>query len=234
MNSANILGIIPARGGSKEIPKKNLYPLLGKPLISYTIEAAKRANLLTKYIVSTDSEEIAKVARTYGAEVPFIRPKELAEDTALAVDVVKHAIAKMESIDKISYSHIVLLQPTTPLRSASDINAAIDKLIATGCDTVISVIDVGACHPARMYKISNDRLAAIMDEGVKMRPRQELSPVYIRSGDIYACKRDVLFKKNSLIGDDSRPLIIPTERSVNIDSFGDLVLAEHYLKNHRL
>lgn len=231
MTRPNILGIIPARGGSKSIPKKNLYPLNGKPLISYTIEAAKKAKLLTRFIVSTDCEEIARVAKRYGAEVPYIRPKELATDTALSVDVVKHAVIELENQGHIRYDYIVLLQPTTPLRLPEYIDGAITKLIETGCDTVITMVDVGANHPARMYRIKDDRLVTIMDEGVSMRPRQELPPVYIRSGDVYACKRNILFEKGSLIGDDCRAIVISPERAVNIDSMQDMVLAEYYLKN---
>lgn len=231
MTKPNILGIIPARGGSKGIPKKNLYLLNGKPLINFTIEAAKKASLLTKFIVSTDSEEIAGVAKQYGADVPFIRPEELATDTVLSVDVVKHAVAEMENQGNVRYDYLVLLQPTTPLRPPGCIDEAINKLIKTGCDTVITMVDVGANHPARMYRIENDRLVSIMDEGVSMRPRQELPPIYIRSGDVYACKRNIPFEKGSLIGNDCRAVIIPPERAINIDSMRDLILAEYYLKN---
>lgn len=230
MYKTNILGVIPARGGSKGIPHKNLYPLNGKPLIAYTIEAASKAKLITKFIVSTDSEEIAEVAIKYGVEVPFIRPAELATDNALAIDVMKHAILEMEKLDGVSYDYFVMLQPTTPLRMSEDIDRVVDKLLNTGCDTVITMVDVGANHPARMYRIVNDRLEGIMNEGIALRPRQELPPVYIRSGDVYACKRSVIFEKNSLIGDDCRPVIIPQERAINIDSIRDIILAEYFLK----
>jgi len=226
-----VLGVIPARGGSKGIPDKNLYPLKGKPLIQYSIEEAQKAKSLTKLIVSTDSEKIAKVARSCGAEVPFMRPAELATDTALAVDVMKHALQTMEKLDKVRYDYLVMLQPTTPFRLAKDIDEAIKKLIETGCNTVVSVVDVGAYHPARMYQIKKDLLERIMEEGVPMRPRQELPPVYIRSGDVYACQREVLFKKNSLMGDDCRPIIIPMMRAINIDGHNELILAEHYLQS---
>ena len=226
----NILGVIPARGGSKGIPRKNLYHLNGKPLIAYTIEAALKAKSLTKFIVSTDSEEIAMVSKGYGAPIPFMRPSELASDTSLSVDVMKHATLEMEKADGVVYDYLVLLQPTTPLRLPEDIDSAVEKLIATGCDTVITIVDVGATHPDRMYRIKDDRLVGIMEEGVAMRPRQQLPPVYIRSGDVYACKREVVFGKNSMLGDDCRPVVIPPERAVNIDCMEDLVLAEYYLK----
>ena len=225
-----ILGVIPARGGSKGIPRKNLYPLDGKPLIAYTIDAALESKLLTTIVVSTDSAEIAAVARRFKCDPPFVRPAELATDTALSVDVMKHALLQLEASKGLEFDYLVLLQPTTPLRQAADIDGSIRKLISTGCDSVITMVDVGANHPARMYKIREDRLVSIMDEGVTMRPRQELPPVYIRSGDVYACKRNVLFEKNSMIGDDCRPIVIPRGRAVNIDSIEDLTLAKYYLR----
>lgn len=230
----NVLGVIPARSGSKGIAGKNFYPLNGKPLISYTIRSAQKAKLLTKFIVSTDSEKIAEVARRYGASVPFLRPKKLATDRALAVDVMKHALLEMERIDGKIYSYLVMLQPTTPLRLPAYIDDTIRKLTITDCDSVFTVTEVGANHPARMYRIERDRLINIMNEGIAMRPRQELPNIYIRSGDVYACKREIIFKKNSLIGDDCRPIIIPPDCAVNIDSTKDLILAEYYLSQKRI
>ena len=135
----NVLGVIPARSGSKGIPRKNLYTLCGKPLIAYTIKAAIKANALTQFIVSTDSEEIAETAKEYGANVPFRRPSELATDSSLAADVMKHAIIEMEKLDGIIYDTLVMLQPTTPLRTPEDINNVVQKLHNTGCDTVITI-----------------------------------------------------------------------------------------------
>lgn len=226
----HILGIIPARGGSKGIPHKNIYPLCGKPLIAYTIESARRSVRLTKLIVSTDDADIAEIARRYGASVPFLRPAELATDTALAIDVVRHALEFQEKHDGVHYDLVVMLQPTSPLKTAQDIDSVIDKLIESGCDSVVSMVDVGANHPARMYRINNDRLVSLMDERIAMRPRQELEPVYIRNGAVYACRREVIYRWNALIGPDVRPLIMPPNRSVNIDDPSDIVLAEYYLK----
>ena len=233
INNPKILGVIPARGGSKGIPNKNLYNLNGEPLISYTIESAKQSKYLARFIVSTDSEEIAQVAKQYSASVPFIRPAELATDKALSVDVMKHAVLEMEHRDGHKYEFLVMLQPTTPLRPVGLIDKVIEKLIKTGCDTVITMVDVEAYHPARMYRIENDMLINIMDEHIPMRPRQELPSVYIRSGDVYACKRNIIFEKNSFIGDDCRPVIIPSETAINIDAIKDVILAEYYLKKQK-
>lgn len=225
-----ILGVIPARGGSKGIPHKNIYPLCGKPLIAYTIESARRSVRLTKLIVSTDDADIAEIAQRCGAVVPFLRPTELATDAALAIDVVRHALEFQEKRDGVHYDLVVMLQPTTPLKTAEDIDSVIDKLIESGCDSVVTMVDVGANHPARMYRIDDDRLVSVMDEGGTMRPRQELPPIYIRNGAVYACRREVIYRWNALIGPDVRPLIMPPDRSVNIDGPSDIVLAEYYLK----
>jgi CMP-N-acetylneuraminic acid synthetase len=229
-DNEKVLAVIPARGDSKGIPRKNLYPLNGKPLIAYTIEAALKSKLLTRSIISTDSEEIAEVAEKFGGDVPFIRPNVLANDTASSIDVVKHAVKELEKADGVRYNYAVLLQPTTPLRLSEDIDKVVQKLISTQCDTVITMVDVGAFHPARMYRIENDRLVGIMEESIAMRRRQDLPPIYIRSGDVYACKRDIIFNRNSMLGNDCRPLVISPNRAINIDTLRDIVLAEYLLK----
>ena len=223
----NTLGVIPARGGSKSVPRKNIALIHGKPLIAYTIEAAQRSRLLTHFLVSSDDPEIIAVARQYGARVPFIRPAELATDTAPSLPVVQHAVGEMERMHGITYDYIVLLQPTTPLRLPEDIDAALEKLVATGADSVISVCDVGAYHPARMRQIVDDRLVELpIREPKEMARRQDLPPVYIRNGAIYAVKRDVVMLQNTMSGVVCRPYIMPEERSVNVDSMLDLLLAE--------
>jgi len=227
----NTLGVIPARGGSKSVPRKNIALIHGKPLIAYTIEAAQRSRLLTHFLVSSDDPEIIAVARQYGARVPFIRPAELATDTAPSLPVVQHAVGEMERMHGITYDYIVLLQPTTPLRLPEDIDAALEKLVTTGADSVISVCDVGAYHPARMRQIVDDRLVELpIREPKEMARRQDLPPVYIRNGAIYAVKRDVVMLQNTMSGGDCRPYIMPEERSVNVDSKLDLLLAEIMLR----
>jgi N-acylneuraminate cytidylyltransferase len=116
------------------------------------------------------------------------------------------------------------------LRLPEDIDRALQKLISSQCDTVITMVDVGAYHPARMYRIENDRLVGIMEESIAMRRRQDLPPIYIRSGDVYACKRDIIFNRNSMLGNDCRPLVISPNRAINIDTLRDIVLAEYLLK----
>jgi len=223
----NILGIIPARGGSKSVPRKNIALLHGKPMIVYTIETAQKSYRLTDFVVSSEDNEIIEIAKQWGAPVPFVRPAELATDEAPSLLVVQHAVREMESIKGVKYDYVVLLQPTTPLRQAQDIDAAIEKLVATGADSVVSVCEVGAYHPARMRQIVNDRLVELpIREPREMLRRQDLPPVYIRNGAVYAVKRDVVMLQNSMIGEISRPYIMPEERSVNVDSKLDFLLAE--------
>ncbi len=221
------LGVIPARGGSKSIPRKNIAMLGGRPLLAYTIEAAQGSRLLTDYLVSSEDEEILQVARQYGAPTPFVRPAELASDEAPSLPVVQHAVREMERLKGVVYDIVVLLQPTTPFRLPQDIDAAVEKLIATQADSVISVCDVGAYHPARMRWIIDDQLVELpIREERELQRRQDLPPVYIRNGAIYAVRREVVMLQNSMVGKISRPYIMPEERSVNIDSKLDFLLAE--------
>jgi CMP-N-acetylneuraminic acid synthetase len=229
----SVLGVIPARGGSKSVPRKNIALLHGKPLLAYTIQAAQASRHLTHFLVSSDDAEIIEVARKWGAEVPFVRPAELATDQAPTLPVVQHAIREMETLHGLKYAFVVLLQPTTPLRLASDIDAALEKLIATQADSVVSVVDVGAIHPARMRAIVDDQLVDLpwvegspYREKKEMQRRQELPAVYIRNGAIYAVRRDLIMLQNSMIGPVCRPYIMPDERSVNIDSPLDFHMAE--------
>ncbi len=226
-----VLAVIPARGGSKGIPRKNLADLCGKPLIEYSIRAGLDAASITRLLVSTDDHEIADVARALGADVPFMRPAHLATDTAHSLPVVQHAVAAAEEEEGSRYDVIVLLQPTTPLRTAKDIDDGIGLLGSSGADSVVSVVDVGANHPYRMKQIEADgRLVNFVDQGFEdMRPRQELPRVYIRSGDLYISTRRVVMEQNTLVGRNCRAVIVPDDRAVNIDTPLDLMRAEEKL-----
>lgn len=228
---ARILGVVPARGGSKGIPRKNLVSLCGRPLIAYTIEAGLTSKLITRLVVSTEDEEIAGAARELGADVPFRRPEELAADDAKSLPVVQHAVRTVERQEGATYEVVVMLQPTTPLRTAQDIDDGIRLLMETGAESVVSVVDVGANHPFRMKRIDDrGRLVNFVDQGFEdMRPRQELPRVYIRSGDLYITRRAVIMDQDTLVGTDCRPIVIPEERAVNIDTPFDLLRAEQLL-----
>jgi len=225
-----VLGIIPARGGSKSVPRKNIRLVGGRPLIAYAIDAAQKSQLLTHYVVSTDNEEIAAVAQHAGASV-LMRPHELAEDDTPMVPVVKHALMSLSPAEG-HYDFVVVLQPTAPLRTAEDIDAALQILFDTGADSVTSVYQVADHHPARMYRLINGRLIPYEVEPVE-RLRQTLPPVYHRNGAIYACKVSLVLEKNTLIGPDVRPHIMPRERSLNIDDELDLAFADCLLSRTR-
>jgi N-acylneuraminate cytidylyltransferase len=232
--SPKVLGVIPARGGSKSVPRKNVALLHGKPLIAYTIAAAQGSYSLTRTVVSSEDSEVLAVARQYGVDAPFVRPAHLATDEAPTLPVVQHAVSEIEAREGQVYDYIVLLQPTTPLRRSQDIDGAVEKLVATRADSVVSVCDVGAYHPARMRQIIDDRLVDLpIREPKEMLRRQDLPPVYIRNGAIYAVRRDVVMVENSLIGKVSRPYLMPEERSVNIDSRLDFLLAEILLREEQ-
>jgi CMP-N,N'-diacetyllegionaminic acid synthase len=226
-----ILGVIPARGGSKGIPNKNIKDLSGKPLIYYTIIAAQQSTLLSETIVSTDSMLIKEVAETFGANVPFLRPNELSHDTALAIPTIQHAVRTYEGIVGFKYDYVVMLQPTAPLREASDIDNSLKILIDSQNDSIISITDVDNYHPYKMKEIRNDKLCDFIDTGMENPPRQLLPSVYIVNGAIYAVKRDILMNNNSFKGNLCLPFIMTRERSVNIDNYTDFLVAEYYLKN---
>ena len=227
-----ILGITLARGGSKSIPRKNIKSILGKPLIAHTIIEAKKSKFISKYIVSTDDEEIKNICIKYGAEVPFIRPAVFATDEATSSDAIKHAVQYVENKDKIQYDYIIELMCTNPLKTVEDIDACIEKLIVTKADSVIAMHKIDDNHPIRAKKIVNDRIVDFCLTETPETRRQDLKPnAYIRSGSIYALKRDQIIKYNKRYGSkNSRPYILPNIRAVNVDTEIDFILAETLLK----
>jgi CMP-N-acetylneuraminic acid synthetase len=228
MTDPKILAVIPARGGSKGVPRKNIRPVAGKPLIAYTIEAALAVRRrLHRIIVSTDAAEVAEAARRYGAEVPFTRPAELSGDKVPMMPVLQHAVRAIETMDKIRLDWVLLLQPTAPFRTPADIEAAIELAARGGADSVISVVQVFAVHPILMKRIENDRLLPFCLEEKEGTRRQDYQPpAYMRNGAIYLTRRDVLLERNSIWGEVIRPYVMPEERSVSIDNELDMKLAE--------
>lgn len=233
--SAKVLAVIPARGGSKGVHRKNIRMVGGKPLIAYTIEAALAVkDRLHRVIVSTDDTEIASVAAEYGAEVPFMRPDDLGGDKVPMVPVLQHAVREIERMDEIKLDWVLLLQPTCPFRASEDILAAIDLAEAGGCDSVISVVRVLAHHPILMKKIENDRLLPFMIEEKEGTRRQDYTPpAYMRNGSIYLTGRDNLMESNSIWGKVIRPYVMPEDRSVNVDSALDIKLVEFILQEQK-
>lgn len=229
MSISNTVVIIPARGKSKGIPRKNIRNLAGKPLIAHTIEAAKKAKHVNRVIVSTDDEEILRIAGLYGAEVPFIRPKELAGDDTPSLMVIQHAVRYLEDVEGYTVGIVVILQPTSPLRGEGRIDEAVEKLLKTGADSVITVCKVKH-HPFWDFTAKEDRLYPFSEKGITISRRQDLPEIYAVNGAVYAVKRDVLFKQNSVFGKDTRAVVMPYEESVDIDDYFDLFIAEMVLK----
>jgi CMP-N-acetylneuraminic acid synthetase len=223
-----ILAVIPARGGSKGVLRKNVRFICGRPLIFYTIETAlKVQHLLYRVIVSSEDEEIAAIARQYGADVPFLRPPELSGDNVPTLPVLRHAVEFVEKQDGIILDWVLLLQPTDPFRNEEDIKAALDLAQGGGCDSVISVVQVFSVHPILMKRIEDNRLLPYCIEEKEGTRRQDYQPpAYMRNGAIYLTRRKVLMEKNSIWGEVIRPYVMPQERSIGVDSELDLKLVE--------
>lgn len=222
-----ILAVIPARGGSKSVPRKNIALIAGKPLLAYTVEEAQKVSEISDLIVSTDDEEIASVAGSLGVNVPFLRPAELATDHAQAAPVLMHALLEMEAQTATRYDAIMMLQPTTPLRLACHIQTALDMFNRVNCDSVVSVVSVGGNHPFRMKRLIGDQLVNFIDQGFEdMRPRQILPPVYIRNGAIYLSSRHVVANQQRVVGAACLGFEMGEEESINIDDCLDFKMAE--------
>lgn len=229
----NILAVIPARGGSKAVPHKNIKDLDGKPLIAYTIEQALGSSMLTDVVVSTDSEDIREVAMQYGAKAPFIRPEELSTDTALALPTIQHAVKEMEAREEKTYDIVIMLQATSPLRKVEDIEVSLNMLIEEKADAVISVVHVDGWHPMKMKRFSGNMLVDYEKPPIENPPRQILPPVYMMNGAIFATVRDVLMLKNTFQGQKCLGYIMPQERSYDIDNEIDFVIADYILKKNK-
>ena len=230
MKQPTILAVITARGGSKGIPQKNLSTILGKPLIAYTIEAALQARTLTRTIVSTDDKTIAQVSEQYGAEVPFLRPKHLATDTATGIAVLQHAVTYLEEKEGFVTDIVVCLQPTSPLRSAEDIDQAVNLCLKSGADSVVSLCRAKH-HPFWMKKVVEGRVYSLMNEDEQLYARrQALPPVYQLNGALYVTRRRILLEEDRVLGDTTLAYIMPEERSIDIDTQTDLRIAEYILQ----
>jgi len=231
MKQLHVLGLITARGGSKSIPKKNLKEIVGKPLIAYTIEAASQSSLLARTVVSTDSDEIAGIARSLGAEVPFMRPKEISGDTSTSLEAAQHALRELLKKEE-RYDYLMILQPTSPLRTSDDIDACIRIAEESGADSVMSMVELSDFSLRKLKRIENGKIYPLIeDEGTFSGRRQDGEPVYKRNTAIYLTKTS-LIEKGDLFGNDSRAYIMPRERSIDINEPVDFELAEFFLRKN--
>lgn len=225
-----ILGIIPARGGSKSIPKKNIRLLADKPLIAHTIEVAKECKMLNRTLVSTDSIEIADVATKYGCDVPFIRPKDLSSDDTPMVPVLQHAVSFIEEKDNIHVDVVVLLDPTSPFRRVEDIEACIQKIECENADSVVTVCEVEHNPYFVMMELNGEKLVPLIKSDKVITRRQDSPDVYRLNAAVYAIKRDVLMNENKIITDNTMAVIMPQELSAHIDHEIDFEFAEFLIE----
>jgi CMP-N,N'-diacetyllegionaminic acid synthase len=225
------IGLITARGGSKSIPRKNIKLLAGKPLIAWTIEAALQCKGLSRIIVSTDGEEIAEVAREWGAEVPFIRPAEFARDDSSSISAVLHAIHWMEENEEFFPDYVMLLQPTSPFRTAEDIQQCIELARNRRAVAVVSVCEA-VHHPYDCKRILGDEtLADLISTDIVYLRRQDLPPVYALNGAIYLCQRMSLLSNQTFFSEGTIAYVMPKERSLDVDTMWDWHLAELIMKD---
>lgn len=229
INNIKVLALIPARGGSKGIPRKNIRPLLGYPLISYSIDAAKKSVYVDDVIVSTEDDEIASIARAFGAEIPFMRPVELAADDSRTIDCVVHARDMLARVGR-TYGLMVLLQPTSPLRISLDIDQAVESCVAHGGLGVCS-ISVVEENPLLLRTIGEGGVIhPVVNQGSTVR-RQDLPTYYKVNGSIYVNKTSDLSLDTSL-NDNPIGFLMPKSRSIDIDSFEDFKNAESAMRTN--
>ncbi len=227
----SILAVIPARGGSKGLPGKNIRLLAGKPLLAWTIEAARASGVIDEIVVSTDSPEIAAVATACGCAPPFWRPEELAGDTSPTMAALWHALDWYAQQQDRRFDLVLLLQPTSPLRQAADILAALELLRQAGVSSVVSVCPVDH-HPLWSNTLPPDHSLEHFLRPEALRPRQELPPSYRLNGAIYLARTDWLRERGSFLGPGAYALVMPRQRSVDIDDATDFLLAEILLKHN--
>ncbi|MCY9546108.1 cytidylyltransferase domain-containing protein [Lysinibacillus xylanilyticus] len=221
-----VLAIIPARGGSKGVPRKNIKELAGKPLIEWTIEEAKKSKYIDRIIVSSEDKEILQVAQKFGADVPFVRPANLAEDTTAGIEPVLHALEHFSD-----YEYVVMLQPTSPLRLVEDIDGCIEQLLQENAEFCVSVCEVGQ-SPYWMYTLdSSTKMQPLLKQQTLITRRQDLPKVYTLNGAIYLANIDLLKQTRNFITEETIAYVMPVERSYDIDTEEDFKICEYRYTN---
>ena len=226
---ATVLGLVPARAGSKGVPGKNIRPLAGRPLLAYTADAATASGVCDRVVLSTDAAEIADCGRTLGLDVPFLRPAALAQDETPMLAVVEHAL---DELARAGWQPdiVVLLQPTSPLRTPRHIAAAVDLLRRSGADSVVTVVQLSPhLSPDYVMRIDDGRLRPFLAEGAGVVRRQDARAAYVRDGTVYAFLTETVRRSGTIYGDDCRPLLIDPAESLSIDTEADWAAAERAL-----
>ncbi len=225
----SILVVVPARGGSKGVKLKNIRKLDGVPLVARVGDLVSRLGWVDRSVVSTDHEEIAAVALSSGLACPFRRPEEISGDQIGDVDVLLHALFATEEHDDREYDIIVMLQPTSPMRSAEDVETVVDLLISGGYDSVWSVSETDSKgHPLKQLTLCNQKVQFYESDGAKIIARQQLNPVYHRNGVAYAVRREFLVNEKSLLSDNTGAYVVDRFQ-ISIDTELDLELASYFL-----
>lgn len=225
------LGIIPARGGSKGLPGKNIKVLNGKPLIAWTIETALKSNYLDEVMVTTDDNEIAKISKDFGAKVPFLRPKLLATDTATTFDAVKHTIDFYKYEMNKEYDYVILLEPTSPLREVQDIDKAIKILINSEADSIVGISRTESQNPAFLVtKDSNGLIYGYENKNIEILRRQDIKEVYFFEGTIYISKTNILLDKKTFYHGNTIGYEVPKYKSLEVDDIYDFIMIESIIK----
>jgi CMP-N,N'-diacetyllegionaminic acid synthase len=229
INEQSVLALITARGGSKGLPGKNIRSLMGKPLIAWSIEQAKACRYVDRVVVSTDDKDIAKIAKEYGAETPFLRPANLSIDTASTIDTVIHAINFIENQGD-SFDFIILLEPTSPLRDVEDIEKALEKLNdRSGAESIVGVAQALSMHPSFLVRIINGTLKPFQGQWIASPRRQDLDEVYFFEGSLYISYCSSIKKRKSFYHDATLPYIMPKYKSYEIDEIDDFIIIEALL-----
>lgn len=225
----HVLGLVPARGGSKGIPDKNLRALAGRSLLDYAARAASASGVIDRIVLSTESDRIAAEGRTVGLEVPFTRPADLARDDTPMLPVIEHAIQSLED-SGWSPEIVVLLQPTSPLRTPEHIRQAVQRLRDTNADSVVTVVQLPRhLSPDYVMRLDEGRLVPFLAEGAHITRRQDARTAFVRDGTVYAFWRRTLRDFRSIYGHDCRPLVVPAHESLTIDTPEDWGEAERRL-----
>jgi CMP-N-acetylneuraminic acid synthetase len=232
-NEPETLAVIPARGGSRAVPRKNLAPVAGRPLIAYTIDAALGCPDLARTIVSTDDPEIADEARAMGCEIPYLRPSELATETTPTVDVVIHALDQLKTAERYVPEIVVILQPTSPLRAEHDISCALKILGEDAVDAVVAVT-LASTHPEWTFTVGQDGfLTRYLPTISPTTRRQDLPPAYAPNGAVFVIRRGALLEERTLYPRRTVAYVMPPERSLDIDDSWDLHVADLVLREMR-
>jgi N-acylneuraminate cytidylyltransferase len=218
----SVIAVIPARGGSKGLPGKNIREIAGKPLIAWTILEAKKSKYIDRLILSSEDEEIINAAKAWDCEVPFVRPKELAQDDTPGIEPVLHAIEAIPA----KYDYALLLQPTSPLRLAADIDGCLEMCHRRGTPACVTVTEPEK-SPYWMYRLdTGDRLVPLMDKGYTSQRRQDLPTAYVLNGAVYAVRTGWVEQYRTFLTPETAAYVMPRERSIDVDSEQDIIVCE--------